>query len=176
MAWGDYDNDGFLDVIITFADFSPTRLYRNNGNGTFTDTGIIFAGRAFAWGDYDNDGSLDLAGLIQSNVYIYHNNANGTFTLAAMFTDLSGANDGPFLWGDFDNDGDLDLLGPYPNIFRNDGGGHFSEVRAAFATLQGAKGDWGDFDNDGQLKPILRSSTQITGMGALPRVLSTYQG
>ena len=68
-----------------------------------------------------------------------------------MFTDLSGANDGPFLWGDFDNDGDLDLLGPYPNIFRNDGGGHFSEVRAAFATLQGAKGDWGDFDNDGDL-------------------------
>jgi hypothetical protein len=70
--WGDYDNDGFLDLYIvnlgTASNNAPNRLYKNNGDGTFIDvTGPeqvlgIRPGRGCgsAWGDYDNDGFLDL--------------------------------------------------------------------------------------------------------------------
>src|SRR5439155_599106 len=87
VAWGDYDNDGFVDLFVTHP-FGPNFLYHNNGEGTFTrvTTGSIgnddsTAGNA-AWGDYDNDGYPDLfvargAGL--KNL-LYHNHGDGTFT------------------------------------------------------------------------------------------------
>ncbi len=65
MAWGDYDNDGDLDILLagsTGSDSAISRIYRNDG-GTFTDieAGLpgVFSG-SVAWGDYDNDGDLDL--------------------------------------------------------------------------------------------------------------------
>jgi len=64
-AWGDYDNDGFLDAFVA-NDSEGNELYHNNGNGSFTriTTGAIVADTAdsisAAWGDYDNDGWLDL--------------------------------------------------------------------------------------------------------------------
>jgi hypothetical protein len=69
-VWGDYDNDGYLDLFVTVFDYpSPQQnlLYHNEGNGTFTKAtaGSVvtdeYAG-AFsgAWGDYDNDGAIDL--------------------------------------------------------------------------------------------------------------------
>jgi enediyne biosynthesis protein E4 len=92
-AWGDYDNDGFLDVFITTADPAGGRnfLYHNNGNGTFTriltgspsnETGQSYG---CAWGDYDNDGFLDLfasrgggvAVAVQNLLYRNQGNSNG---------------------------------------------------------------------------------------------------
>ena len=65
VAVGDYDNDDFEDVYITYLDGGA--LYRNNGNGTFVDVtpkaGVGNGGRwgtSAAFGDYDNDGNLDL--------------------------------------------------------------------------------------------------------------------
>ena len=61
----DYDNDGFDDVYVTSA-VGPNALYRNNGNGTFTDVtrqaGVADAGwsTGCAFGDYDRDGYVDL--------------------------------------------------------------------------------------------------------------------
>ena len=70
IAWGDYDNDGLLDLYIargTIASGSlGNTLYRNNGDGTFTDVtaeaGLTTTANTWAavWGDYDNDGFLDL--------------------------------------------------------------------------------------------------------------------
>ena len=65
-AWGDYDNDGDLDLAVVFLN-GPLRLYENRGTAGFVDVGqavnlITNPGnaRAVAWGDYDNDGDLDL--------------------------------------------------------------------------------------------------------------------
>ncbi|MCP4408515.1 MAG: VCBS repeat-containing protein, partial [Gammaproteobacteria bacterium] len=63
-AWGDYDNDGDLDLYIT--NYGPNTLYRNNDDGTFTDVteAAGVGGDRFSagsvWGDYDNDGHIDL--------------------------------------------------------------------------------------------------------------------
>src|SRR5207249_2369159 len=95
-VWGDYDNDGDLDMLVIHADSAGKNfLYRNNGDGTFTkllktDIGDLdgptsTAGGGVAWGDYDNDGNLDVF-LVQgdalnvSNDGLYRNNGNGTFT------------------------------------------------------------------------------------------------
>ena len=86
VAWGDYDKDGDLDILLTGDGMS--KIYRNDGSNTFTEqTGIILQGvsqSSAAWGDYDNDGYLDIlltgngpAGPVSK---IYRNNGNNTFT------------------------------------------------------------------------------------------------
>ncbi|MGH9909053.1 MAG: FG-GAP repeat domain-containing protein, partial [Nitrososphaerales archaeon] len=83
-AWGDYDNDGDLDVYISGADSEG--LYRNNGAGGFTS--VTTAARitivdpdGASWGDYDNDGYLDLLVAQDGGVsHLYRNNGDGTFT------------------------------------------------------------------------------------------------
>jgi hypothetical protein len=89
-AWGDYDNDGFIDLFVSTYNCcvnpSPNFLYHNNGDGTFTRvlSGSVVNDNGFAngsaWGDYDNDGFLDLfvargANVIQPNL-LYRNNGN----------------------------------------------------------------------------------------------------
>src|SRR5438552_3524534 len=74
VAWGDYDNDGDLDILLTGTDAGNTpisKLYRNSGgaNSTFSDVGAGLTGvtaSSVAWGDYDNDGDLDI--LLAGNV------------------------------------------------------------------------------------------------------------
>ena len=102
VAVGDYNSDGWLDLYVTVdpgEDLETNRLYRNNGNGTFTDVapaaGVAYApgktvggGFGAAFGDYDLDGRLDLAVADWYGDWytapganrLYHNNGNGTFT------------------------------------------------------------------------------------------------
>ena len=96
-AWGDYNNDGFIDLYVNAADLAfpvPSRthnlLYRNNGDGTFTKvtdgpvaTDLTVGSSGATWGDYDKDGFLDLfvsqggfAPDPQTNL-LYHNDGNG---------------------------------------------------------------------------------------------------
>ncbi len=172
-CWGDYDNDGNLDLYVTTTGLNL--LYRNNGNGTFTRitlgsqvTDFAYSGGG-AWVDYDNDGFLDLfVPTISSSTnvhsFLYRNNGDGTFstiTNSTLVMDL-----GSFLggaWGDYDNDGNSDLFLVANNYFgvlqpnrlyHNNGDGTFTRVTTGSIATDVANSDvcaWGDYDNDGFL-------------------------
>ena len=126
-AFFDYDNDGLLDIYLVNGAHLPdlkksdpgyyNRLYRNNGNGTFTDVttkaGVIGRGYSggVAAGDYDNDGNEDLYVTTYLGNILYHNNGDGTFTdvtQRAGVTDGRWSTSAAFL--DYNNDGKLDLF------------------------------------------------------------------
>jgi hypothetical protein len=122
IAWGDYDNDGWLDVLMSGASAgsgsAPAKLY-HNANGVLTDSGISFpqmANCTASWGDYDRDGDLDLAlsgreydsvKKVYTDVTHVYRNDSGVITDIA--TNLPGLTSSHVAWTDFDNDGDLDL-------------------------------------------------------------------
>ena len=128
VAWLDYNQDGYLDAFFVNSGFTPLfhpahapqpALYRNNGDGTFTDVtasskirsdGTFFFGVAV--GDYDNDGYPDIYMTGYRHSVLLHNNGDGTFT---DVTEKAGVgNDGNWGtaagWFDYDRDGKLDLL------------------------------------------------------------------
>ncbi|MDE0186021.1 MAG: CRTAC1 family protein [Candidatus Poribacteria bacterium] len=120
-SWGDYDNDGYLDLYIgnesSKALRAPCQLFRNNGDGTFTDLAAKAGVRNYRfsksaiWGDYDGDGWLDLyISNYKGGNRLYHNNRDGTFTNVArkLNVDLPEVSFPAWFW-DFDNDGRLDL-------------------------------------------------------------------
>ena len=120
-SWGDYDNDGDLDLYIgnetSSALVAPSQLFRNNGDGTFTDVAAAAGvmNRAYAkavvWGDYDGDRLLDLyvSNRFGSN-RLYRNTGNGTFVDMAQRLGVDQPTESfPAWFWDFDNDGALDL-------------------------------------------------------------------
>jgi hypothetical protein len=134
-AWGDYNDDGFPDLFLSNA-MGHSQLYRNNGDGTFTDVSVeagvteICIGAATFWADYNNDGRFDIIQWSWSDhediIYtmrhghgppdgfphrVYENNGDGTFTLRNRdigITGCYGSMSGNC--GDFNNDGYLDLI------------------------------------------------------------------
>lgn len=122
VAWIDVDNDGFVDLyFVNGAPGASNALYRNNGDGTFSDitrqSGTAADGtRAYktgvAVGDHDNDGWLDLYVTALGPNILYRNNRDGTFTdVTAAAGVAGGANEWSTSTGflDYDRDGDLDL-------------------------------------------------------------------
>jgi hypothetical protein len=132
VALLDFDGDGYLDVFFANGARIPSlvkdtprfynRLYRNNGNGTFTDVtdraGVRGEGYSMgaAAADYDNDGRPDLYVTGYNRNFLYHNNGDGTFTDVTAKAGVSGVKGGfkPWsvsaAWLDYDNDGRLDLF------------------------------------------------------------------
>jgi len=179
IAWADYDNDGYLDLVLTgWNDATKTRIskiYKNSGYPDYelsesqTLTGVDYS--SVAWGDYDNDGDLDLAlcGNDGTNrrFLIYKNNS-GTLDTTNPIEPM-GANKGVIYgslgWGDYDNDGDLDLaLCGYDStdrrfiLYRNDGGDTFTSDQEPMGANKGVeKGSlaWADLDMDADLDLVL---------------------
>lgn len=167
-SWGDYDNDGFLDLYATMSAVPlNNKLYHNNGNGTFTDiaTGVQSTdtrySRCVNWTDTDLDGDMDLFVTNENNQNenLYVNDGAGGFT-ALMGSPLvsASAHTMSSSWGDYDNDGDLDVfLANWNNnnkLFRNDGGNVFVEVLGQPMSTDANcsfSSNWVDVDNDADL-------------------------
>ncbi|MCD6580118.1 VCBS repeat-containing protein, partial [bacterium] len=181
--WGDYDNDGDLDILIIGSHYDGSwiyfsKIYRNDA-GIFTDIEADLPDRYVgcgAWGDYDNDGDLDILltgyheGIKHSQIF---KNDNGIFSDANA--ELIGAYESSVAWGDYDNDGDLDILltgngtpGRISKIYRNDNG-VFTDINAGLTGVSDGSTDWGDYDNDGDLDILL------TGNSGTSRVSIIYQ-
>ena len=202
-GWIDYNQDGLLDLYLAngaatrlYKPAHPLRgaLYRNNGDGTFTDAtakaGVgaegLF-GMGVAVGDYDNDGYPDLLVLGYGRCILYHNNGNGTFTDVTARAGVANAGRwaSSAAWFDYDNDGHLDLVianyidwspdrnfwcgdhgpgmrsychpddynGEAPTLYHNNGDGTFTDVskqsRVGLKPGNGLGVVTFDYDNDG---------------------------
>jgi len=165
--WGDYDDDGLVDLFVANTNNEANFLYKNLGNGQFEEVGAIVLGGAPAksvggsWGDYDNDGDIDLfvANAGRQNNNLYENDGDGTFSInnSTILTSTGGNSHGS-AWADMDNDGDLDLAVANDQnennfLFSNNGDGTFSVIDNA-VTNDGGKSSglaWADFDVDGDL-------------------------
>jgi hypothetical protein len=128
VGWIDYDQDGLMDLYFVQSGatdaYKPTKslrsaLYRNNGDGTFTDVtekagvgGEGHYGQGVAVGDYDNDGYPDLYVTGYGRAILYRNNGDGTFTDVTAKAGVAdeGAWSTSAGWFDFDKDGWLDLV------------------------------------------------------------------
>ncbi|MCS5491767.1 MBG domain-containing protein [Algoriphagus limi] len=170
-AWGDYDGDGDLDLLISGVGLGLikySRIYRND-SGNFVDINAGLEGvggrSSVAWGDFDGDGDLDvlLSGFNSNNVEttsIYRNDGGNFIDIHAG---LIGASFPLVAWGDYDGDGDLDILLKGFNsslnisrIYRNDSGS-FSIIN--FEGYEPEPLSWGDFDSDGDLDIVIGDIT-----------------
>lgn len=198
-GWIDYNNDGLLDLfVVNYLDYSivtahscqtdnivdycspneyggtPNILYRNNGDGTFTDVSqqshisrYVGKGMGVAFADYDDDGFTDI--FVSNDTFpnfLLHNNGDGTFTDVALLAGVAYNENGKTVAGmgtdfrDFDNDGRPDIFhaamfGDTFPLYRNVGSGQFEDVtdKSSIASMTIRLTAWGtgifDFDNDG---------------------------
>ncbi len=216
-SFGDYNLDGFLDLYVAnYLDYNietahpctlegvhiycgpheypgaPDTLYRNNGDGTFTDvtarSGVVNSGKGMGvlFTDYNNDGYPDI--FVTNDAvedYLYRNNRDGTFTDVALAAGIAYNSEGRatasmgIANGDYDNDGGLDLFVTnfsleVNSLFHNDGDGFYTmttfEVGLAepsFSRL-GFGTQFLDVDNNGTLDLLVANGhvwdnvTQIT--------------
>lgn len=173
VAWHDFDLDGWPDLTVSAENATPSiALYRNNGNGTFTQIndamGLVDPGKVytFAWADYDNDGDPDLflqSGSDQGGRLL--RNDRGRFRNVTNLAGISFPYVGRGVtWGDYDNDGDLDLyLVAYSHpenrdiLYPNNGNGTFTRAPREIGlgghgfTTKAMDATFVDFNNDGAL-------------------------
>ncbi len=181
IDWGDYNNDGTMDLLIVGQDSdskSITKLFKNKG-ASFEEVvinnveGVSFG--AAAWADFDGDGFLDfvvtgVTGTAPDTgppiTRLYRNSEAGFVETGFEFT---GVYESSVEWADADNDGDLDLLltgftgsfEPITQLYINEGTGfRLSDIELPGVIEGFAK--WGDFDRDG-LADILIVGNSIGG-------------
>ena len=174
VAWGDYDNDGDLDLYLANSGGGgyANKMFRND-NGTFVDAttgplGDTSDSRGVAWGDYDNDGDLDLyIANLGFPSKLLRNDGGGSFQDVTPYAlQFGGAG---VAWGDYDNDGDLDLVtarfGGTNALFRNDGSSWANATCGPVGGMTLWRGQypscaWADYDGDGDIDIFMTSRSR----------------
>jgi hypothetical protein len=209
-GWFDYNNDGLLDLfVLNYLNYSvasspackigdypaycapnnfegtPNILYRNNGDGTFTDVSrqshisqFVGKGMGVAFADYDNDGFTDI--FVSNDTFrnfLLHNNRDGTFSEVGLLSGVAYNDNAGTVAGmgadfrDLNNDGLPDIFhtamfaDSFP-LYRNLGGGQFEDATNAsgLTMLTSRLTAWGtgafDFDNDG-FKDLFTAAGEI---------------
>lgn len=190
QAWGDYDQDGWLDLYVTDP-AGPNTLYRNEQDGTFSisaytdsvalpndySTGVVFT-------DYNNDGWPDLYVLNWGPNTLFRNERGLGFVDVTTQAGVAGnENSQTASWGDYDQDGWLDLYvanwscyprcgrpssGEMDRLYHNNGDGTFSDVSSLLGGKMAGAGfvaSFIDYDNDGDLDIYLVNDEFIHPVG-----------
>ncbi len=163
-TWGDYDNDGNLDVFVTNRNNFGNFLYRGTGDTVFTKvtTGNIVTdianSNSSSWVDVNNDGNLDLYVVnFIGNDFLYLNNGAPNYTFTKVDTGIVVDNSFSIVgaWADYNNDRSPDLFvgnSGTDNDFLYRGNGNISFTRTTIPDGRATLGaSWGDYDNDGLL-------------------------
>jgi len=184
VAWGDYDRDGNMDIVITGLDVSGSlsKLFRNINNGasfTEVDTLLPLKYSAADWGDFDMDGIVDLLLTGQSTssqvTKVYRNNNIGSNYDLALYSAplLIGVKYGDLAWGNYNNDRYLDILlsgwgtgsGYATKVYQGDRPGSTytwnPNTSITLPQLRYSSVAWGDNDGDGWLD-LLVAGTHST--------------
>lgn len=190
-AWGDYDGDGFLDLLITgrnptLSGADLSLIYRNRGDGSFSNiypsvlTSELPGERnaSSVWADFDGDGDLDVLIAGEHDSRMYRNLGGNVFEAVPGAIPTGGQ--ARAVAGDFDRDGDLDVIVASPSyslynnydvwarLYRNHGGFAFDAgedigIEGFFnQTLSAA-----DVDGDGDLDFLVSGSLKLTGAETL---------
>ena len=225
-AFADFDNDGFLELYVSnYAKYTPDAdkpcyrhdipvycgpssyppqpdvLYRNNGNGTFTDlteqNGLLSVpaahGLGVAIGDSDNDGDIDIyVANDQDFNFLFENRGDGTFEEAGLLSGVSCSDTGKaeagmgIAFADYDNDGKLDLtVSNFQNetntLYHNEGDNFFIDatIPAGVAEHTHRYLGWGigflDYDNDGYKDIFVANGHTMDNIAEVDRSTTTPQ-
>ncbi len=171
--WGDFDNDGDLDILIT----------GNDGNGPFTAVYINEKGKYYRlkqhfvqlqnsdaqWADFDGDGDLDfiISGEDKDgfpDCRIYSNEKNGVFINIPV--SIRSLKSGSIDVADYDHDGDPDIVmtgesmeRPYTEVYENEPGFNFKKIVTGIPGVSNGKALWGDFDHDDDMDLLVAGIT-----------------
>jgi hypothetical protein len=180
VAVADFDRDGKLDIYMTSLRQGASRLFRGNGDGTFTDVsekaGVLLKtpARSCSWCDIDGDGYVDL--FITSptgDCHLFRNNRDGTFTdiIKDSGIDLKGRHCLGCCFGDIDGDGRDDLFvtcyqSQQSALFKNLGGGKFKDISQAAGLTRKASSVgcvFADIFNTGRLDLYVSTDSWLSG-------------
>lgn len=175
----DFDGNGYPDILISGTAYLEmndyTRVYKNNGNNTFSEIAFRFTGvsngagmrgTCCRWVDYDRDGDQDVILVGNEFIYLYRNIGNSSFEKKDSIS-VPNLDEGSVSLGDYDGDGDPDILvsgrrsistSTYKTskVFKNNGGGHFvEEPNISLSDQVYGITQWVDYDGDGDLDIVL---------------------